>query len=130
MLHRHTPLLIAAALMLAPCLSHAAEAAKPKPSFMPIPGLAATIVRAGGGHGVMTVEAGLDIPDPALRTLADQDEPRLRDAFAVVLQAFAGSLPPGAVPDLDYLSARLQAAADRTLGKPGAHILFGGVMVN
>jgi hypothetical protein len=78
----------------------------------------------------MTVEAGLDIPDPVLRNYADLSEPRLREAFAQVLQIYAGGLAPGRPPDVDYMARQFQAAADRVLGRPGSRLLLGGVMVN
>ena len=127
---RHTLLLIVATALAAPALGHAADKAAQKGTFLPISDLAASAPRLSGGHGVMTVEAGLDIPDPALFDKASEDQPRLRDAFAQVLQAYAGGLPAGQLPDIDYMAARLQAATDRTLGRPGARLLLGGVMVN
>ncbi|MGO4610408.1 hypothetical protein AB4142_29180, partial [Variovorax sp. 2RAF20] len=36
----------------------------------------------------------------------------------------------GAVPDLDYVGAEMQKAADRVLGRKGAKVLLGSAMVN
>ncbi len=101
-----------------------------KSSFLEITGLGASVMRPYGGHGVMTVEAGLDVPDAKLRGYADQMLPVLQDAYAQALQAYAGALRPGALPDADYIALRLQAATDRVLGRPGARLLLGGIMVN
>ncbi|MEI9891640.1 MAG: hypothetical protein WDN45_15225 [Caulobacteraceae bacterium] len=78
----------------------------------------------------MTVQSGVDAPDPALHDYVQKVTPRLRDAFAQELQLYAGGLPSGAPPDADYICRRMQAAADRVLGKPGARFLIGGIMVN
>lgn len=92
--------------------------------------LTASIVRRDGRRGVLSVEAGIDVPDAALRTRATQAEPRLRAAYAQTLQAFGESLSPGRPPDCDRLSRELQAATDRALGRRGAHLLLGTVLVN
>jgi hypothetical protein len=128
---RKPMLLLFAVLTLAPAFAHAGDSPdKKKGSYLPISGLAATVVRARGDHCVMTVDAGIDVPDPALRNYAEEVQPRLKDAFAQVLQAYAGQLAPGRPPDADYMARRLQGAADQVLGRPGARLLLGGVMVN
>ena len=128
---RTSTLFLIAALGLAPGLAHAGDSPDKKTgSYLPISGLAATVVRPDGGHGVMTVDAGVDVPDPTLRNYAEEVQPRLKDAFAQVLQAYAGQLAPGRPPDADYMARRLQGAADQVLGRSGARLLLGGVMVN
>ncbi|HUO23038.1 MAG TPA: hypothetical protein VMU59_11030 [Caulobacteraceae bacterium] len=125
------PLVLAAAVLV---LVHApaaqAEDKKPKPSYMPFSGLAASVARGNGGYGVMSVDAGLDIPDPKLRDVAAEDMPRLYDAYGQVMRTFGASLLPGRVPDVDYLGRQLQAVTDQVLGRPGARVLLGGVMVD
>lgn len=101
----------------------------PQPSYMRLPTITANVIRSGGRRGVMTVETGLDTPDAALRTRAAQSAPRLRAAYAQVVQASANNLLPGAPPDVERLIAQLQAATDRTLGRAGARLLIGTVMV-
>lgn len=103
---------------------------KDKGTFVTVDTLTATVLAANGRRQVMTVQSGVDVPDLKLRALAEASEPRLRDAFAQELQAYASSLPSGTPPDLDYLCRRLQGAADRVLGRPGGRFLVGGIMVN
>lgn len=100
-----------------------------QPSYTRLPTITANIRRSGGRLGVMTVETGIDVPDAALRTRASQSAPRLRAAYAVVVQQTANALLPDAPPDLERLVAQLQAATDRTLGRAGARLLIGTVMV-
>ncbi|MCS6626987.1 hypothetical protein N0B44_29125 [Roseibacterium beibuensis] len=101
----------------------------PQPSYMRLPTVTANVIRSGGRRGVMTVETGLDTPDAALRARAAQSAPRLRAAYATVVQRAANALLPGAPPDVERLVAQLQAATDRTLGRAGARLLIGTVMV-
>ena len=99
-------------------------------TFIQLQTMTATVIRADGRRGVMTVEAGIDVPDAALHTRADQSTPRLRAAFAQVLQIYATGLPGGAVPNADYLERQLQQQTNLVLGRPGARVLLGTVMVN
>ncbi|HEV2082266.1 MAG TPA: Tat pathway signal protein [Brevundimonas sp.] len=85
--------------------------------------------RGGGGSGVMTVETGLDVPDAGLRTRTTQSAPRLRAAYNAVVQRAASALLPGAPPDVDRLARELQAETDRILGRTGARVLLGTVMI-
>ena len=99
-------------------------------TFIQLQTLTATVIRADGRRGVMTVEAGVDVPDDGLRERADQSTPRLRAAFAQVLQIYATGLPGGGVPNADYLARELQRQTDVVLGRPGAHLLLGTILVN
>ena len=117
----------------------AAEAAKasgkssgggaPANAYIPLPTATATILRRDGRRGVMTVEVGVDVADEALRTRADQSRPRLSAAYNEVVRLAGERMLPGAPPDVEWLSRALQAATDRVLGKPGAKLLLGTVMV-
>ncbi|HYE01062.1 MAG TPA: Tat pathway signal protein [Alphaproteobacteria bacterium] len=101
----------------------------PQNSYLRLPTITANVRRPGGGRGVMTVETGVDTPDAALRTRVAQSQPRLRAAYAAVVQQAANAMLPGAPPDVERLVAQLQAATDRTLGRRGARLLIGTVMV-
>ena len=117
----------------------AAEAAKasgkssgggaPANAYIPLPTATATILRRDGRRGVMTVEVGVDVADEALRTRADQSRPRLSAAYNEVVRLAGERLLPGAPPDVEWLSRALQAATDRVLGRAGAKLLLGTVMV-
>jgi len=101
----------------------------PQNPYIRFPVVTATIVRTDGRRGVMTVETGVDVQDGGLRARAAQSQPRLQAAYNAVVQRTAQSLLPGAPPDVDRLSRELQAATDATLGRAGAKLLIGTVMV-
>ena len=98
-------------------------------SYLRLPTVTANVMRSGGRRGVMTVETGIDTPDAALRTRVAQSAPRLRAAYAAVVQQSANALLPGTPPDVERLVAQLQAATNRVLGRAGARLLIGTVMV-
>jgi hypothetical protein len=125
-------LLLAAVLAVAarPGVAAAAEK-KENATFVAIDTLTAMVVGPGGRRQVMTVQSGVDTPNnPALHDYVDKITPRLRDAYAQTLQIYAGGLAPGLPPDADYIARRLQADTDRLVGKPGARLLIGGIMIN
>jgi hypothetical protein len=128
-------LLFAPSLALAPGLGRAQEKeAQHKKgggaSFIELDPLSATILRPDGRRGVMTVDVGIDVPDPALHARAAQSTPLLIAAYSEVVRGYAAGLPPMGAPNADYLSLRLQRATDMTLGRPGARLLLGNVLVN
>ena len=92
--------------------------------------LTATVFRSDGRRGVLTVQGGLDVKDPALRARAAASQPRLRDAYIRALTVYAASLTPGAPPDVDQIGLRLQRATDGVLHRSGARVLLGTVLVN
>ena len=97
-------------------------------TYFRLPIITAAIIHGDGRRGVLTIETGVDVPDATLRTRAQQSAPRLRAAYNTAAQRFANGLRPGVVPDIDQLSAALQAATNATLGRPGARLLLGTVM--
>ncbi|MDR3510284.1 MAG: hypothetical protein P4L73_01500 [Caulobacteraceae bacterium] len=128
-------LILALPVTAGPAAGFAEAASEPKKkgggiSYIQFQTLTATIFRATGQRGVLTVEAGIDVPDPALRARASLSVPRLRAAYIQVLESYAGGLPPGAPPDADYISRALQAQTDRVLGRPGAGLLLGSMLIN
>jgi len=92
--------------------------------------LTATIRRPDGRRGVLTVQGGLDVQDSALRARAAASAPRLRDAYIRTIDLYASSLTPGAPPDVDQIGFRLQQATDAVLGRKGARVLLGTILVN
>ena len=99
-------------------------------AFLQLSPLAATVLRPDGRRGVLTVETGLDAKDDALHGAAQSSMPRLRAAYAVVVQRHASGLAPGAAPNADRLAADLQRETDKVLGRPGAKLLLGTLIVN
>lgn len=98
-------------------------------SYLRLPTITGNVVRPGGRRGVMTVETGIDTPDAALRVRVAQSAPRLRAAYAAVVQQSANGLLPGTPPDVERLVAQLQAATNTVMGRAGARLLIGTVMV-
>lgn len=105
------------------------KSAAPTNSYIRFPVLTASIVRRDGRRGVMTVEAGIDVKDEALRLKASQDTPRLRAAYNDVVQRAAAGIAPGGPPNIERLHRDLQLATARTLGRGGAVFLIGSVTV-
>lgn len=102
----------------------------PANAYVPLATLTASVTRPGGQRGVMSVEAGVDVANEALRARAVQSVPRLRAAFNSVVQRNAAVLLPGRAPNIDQLGRELQAAADQVMGRAGARVLLGTVMVS
>jgi hypothetical protein len=132
MLRRHLTLALIVLALAGPAL--AAEKTEKKKgggeSFIQLPTLTATVLRNDGGRGVMTVEVGIDVPDAGLRKRAQSSIPLLRDAFVREMLTYAPSVSSGHVPNPDIISTQLQRATDQTLGRPGAKVLLGTVLVN
>ncbi len=119
--------------LAAPAVARAGEGEggkKQKPSYQELSTLSATVNRPGGRRGVLTVEVGVDAPDPALRDRVELSQPLLRDAYVSALQPYALGLAPGSPPSADYIAMTLQRETDRVLGRRGARVLLGTVLVN
>jgi hypothetical protein len=131
---RRRELLVALAVTAAPAPLYAAEGDKKKKSggltYIPIDTLTGTTTKASGRRGVLTVECGLDVPNGDLRALAEASLPRLRAAFVQTVIVYAAGLPSGQPPSADWLAMTLQRDTDQTLGKPGAKLLLGAILVN
>ncbi|MBN9480174.1 MAG: hypothetical protein J0I52_08055 [Bordetella sp.] len=100
-----------------------------KGGFLSLPIATATVLRRDGRRGVMTVETGLDVADGALMERARLSQPRLSAAYNEVVRIAAGRLQGDAPPNVEWLVVALQHATDAILGKPGAKLLLGTVMV-
>jgi len=99
-------------------------------SYIQLEPLNAALNLVQGRRKIISVEFGLDVPDPALHIRAQKSIPILRDAYLRWLTVYAASLPPEAPPNPDAIEAELQRETDKILGRPGAHLLLGTVMVN
>ncbi len=132
----HRRLVLLAALLAAGTAISAPAEKKPDKkkgggeSFIQLPTLTATILRADRQYGVMTVDIGVDVPDAGLRKRAEQSVPLLRDAFLREMLIYAPTIAPGGAPNPDLITTQLQRAADRTLGRPGAKVLIGSILTN
>ncbi len=91
---------------------------------------AATIFNGHRPAGFMHFEYGLDIIDPRIRERAIKMAPLLRDAYGRILSQYAGSIYSlGEVPDMNYLTTRMQGITDRIIGKGKAKFLVANLMV-
>lgn len=125
------PLLALSPVLLGPTRVWAAEKKRSGgEGYTPLPTLTATIVRPSGRQGVLTVESGLDVTDVRLRERADQSRPRLLDAYSQTLRRYGSALGPGRPPDADLIGRMLQHDTDRVLGRAGARLLLGTILVN
>ena len=128
-------LLIAAAIVaVLPVTAQAAGGGTKKTSgsnnYVQMEPLLGTTLRGSGRRGVLAVDCGLDVPDPVLRTLAQQSVPRLRAAYAQTIQSYAAGLGPRSLPNADYIAITLQRQTDAILGRRGARVLLGGIVAN
>ena len=92
--------------------------------------LTATIVRPDGRRGVMTVDIGIDAPDSGVHNKVVLWQPRLRAIFVQWIVSYAAGLGAGVPPNADYISICLQREVDRALGRPGAKVLLGAILIN
>jgi hypothetical protein len=130
-----TALLGAGALALGAPVAQAADDGEKKKksggaSYLPMETVTATLVRGDGHRGVFTIEIGLDVPDNALRDRVEKVLPRIRAAYVQSVQIYAAGLPPATPPNADYLARELQRQTDLALGRPGARVLLGTILVN
>jgi hypothetical protein len=129
----HRRLFLVLALAALPAFARAEEDEKKKAggaTYIQINTLTGTTNRSGGRRGVLTVDCGLDVPDEKLRKLARLSLPRLRAAYVQVVQTYAAGLPAGTPPGVDFIARELQRQTDLVLGRRGARLLLGAVLVN
>jgi len=127
------PHVILLAALLVAGAAVAAPAEKKKgggDSYIQLHSITTTVLLSDRRYGVLQVDVGIDVPDAVLRKRAEESIPRLQDAFVREMSTYAPSIPPGGAPNPDMLSIQLQRAVDRILGRPGAKILLGSILVN
>jgi flagellar basal body-associated protein FliL len=99
-------------------------------SYLALDPIYTTIVDDNRAQGMLMIGMGLDIPDPALREVADRSMPILRDAYVRSLMAFtATAVRTTAQPDVTLIADRLQSITDRALGKKGAKVLMAQIAI-
>lgn len=128
-------LILALALSATPAAALAGDDGKAKKkaggaSYIPLETLTGATSKTGGRRGVMTVECGVDVPDGALRARVEQVLPRLRAAYLQRVMIYAAGLPIGAAPNADFIALSLQRETDAVLGRAGARLLLGAILVN
>jgi hypothetical protein len=131
-MHRRLFLALATLAVAAPTAALAAEEKQPAGAgaYVQLDPLLGTTIRSASRRGVMSVDCGLYVPDPGLRTRVEQSIPRLRAAYVQTIQSYAAGLGDGALPNVDYIAQTLQRQTDAILGRPGAKLLLGAVIVN
>lgn len=93
--------------------------------------IAISVVQDDRVRGHFQVWLGMDVPDEKLRAQAEALKPRLRDAWMTRLSQYASTTLRARKPaNIDDVSRLLQSTADETLGKQGARVLLGSVIVN
>lgn len=101
------------------------------PNFVEFTASAATIFSGNKPVGLLHFEYGLDIEGDTSRERIIVMAPRLRDAYGRVLLQYAGGIyAAGEIPDINYLTTRMQAITDRIIGKNKARFLVSSLMVN
>lgn len=100
--------------------------------FIQIHALTANVSRGSGGgrRRLITVDVGLDARDAAVRARAEAVQPRLRADLYAQLQTYAAGLRPGEPPNPDLLSTRFQQTVDRVVGRRGARVMLGAILLN
>lgn len=94
-------------------------------SYVPMPTLSAVVLNRFEPSGTFVVDMGVDIQNPALRTRAGLNGPRLHDALRTALSTYANVYYRlRSEPDPTTLTRLFQQAVDRTLGGPGAQVLL------
>lgn len=99
-------------------------------NYLPTFGLRASIARGFKVHGVLAVDAGIDVPDAKMRRRAQAVMPRIIATMRDAVSSYASlSYVIGEKPDADMLHARLQKAVDSVLGPGQAKVALASVMV-
>ena len=121
--------LVAASAGSAAAAPSSDDSAAPPNSYINLNSINGFVTRANGRRGVFSVDVGIDVPDMDLRATAAAAGPRLRSELSRAVQNFAAALRPGEPPDVHRLSSDLQFAVNQALGRRGARLLLGTVMV-
>jgi hypothetical protein len=124
---------VLALIALAPSAVWAADEKKKKSggaNYIPMNPITGTTNKAGGRRGVLSVDCGLEVPDPKLREYAELSLPRLRAAYEQVIQIYAAGLPSGSEPNTEFIVQALQRQTDLVLKRPGARFLIGAVLIS
>ncbi len=81
-------------------------------------------------HGSLSITMGLATDDAKLGDQIALYGPRLQDAYVSRMQTYAAGLSSTSVVNTDYIATQLQQATDNVLGRKGAKVLLGTVLLN
>ncbi len=99
-------------------------------AYIPTFGLRATISRGFGVRGILSVDAGLHVPDRKARERATALKPRIVNAMRdSVLNYASKSYIIGERPDAEILRAQMQRSVDRILGSDAATVALASVII-
>jgi flagellar basal body-associated protein FliL len=99
-------------------------------TYVPTFGLRASIARGFKVHGVLAVDAGLDVPDQKTVKKVEAMKPRIMSTMREAVLSYASlSYVVGERPDADMLRARLQKAVDQIMGKDTVKVALASVIV-
>ena len=98
--------------------------------YVPTFGLRASISRGFKVHGVMAVDAGLDVPSEKSRKRVEALKPRLMSALRETVSNYASlSYIVGEKPDADLIKIRMQKTVDSVIGPGEAKVMLASVIV-
>jgi hypothetical protein len=128
----YTPLIVGASIGLN---TQTALASAPKKkaggkAYTQLPMIVLSTKSQKSKRGTLSIETGIYAEDPKLVDFIVLHQPRLIDAFISSLQTYAQTLTNTSVANTDYMTTLLQAATDRVIGKKGAKVLLGTVVLN
>ena len=132
-MHRRALLASSFCLLFTASSAFASGAPKKKgggPGFTQFPMMSVFTRSNGHRHGTLSLDMGLYSDDAKMVDRIKLYMPRLKDAYVRRLQAYAGELSASSLVDADYLATQLQAVTDQVLGKSGAKVLMGSILLN
>lgn len=98
-------------------------------SYLPMETITAGVLLRFSYSGMLVVDAGIDVPDAALRHRAQLNGPRLQDALRTAVATYATIYyRDRTAPDPTVLTRLMQQSVDRTLGAPGARVLLTNII--
>lgn len=99
------------------------------PTYLPLPTFSAGVLQRYSTAGLLVIDMGLDIPDPALLRRARLNAPRLNDAMRTALATYATTYyRDRTAPEPVQIARLMQLATDRVLGAPGARVLLANII--
>lgn len=127
-----------AAALLAACLGFAPAAAEggghrstSSETYVELTGLATAVVARGRTAGILQVVAGVEASDAEVHERVLELQPRVQAACMEGLSAYAGDMYiAGTAPDADMIESMMQSRVDAAIGRPGARVLLGMVIVH